>query len=474
MMEIPRLCRDLANSTIPDLSDTEISAIMDAKIEHRHTDQWVSVATFVLSTFNQGTVMATTLEKSVITCDMEGIIETYSSGAEVMFGYTSNETVGRLRVSFFSPGEIVLQNLSSWLGTAVKEGEYITDTNFIRKNGELFGARIRITPTFKAGKQVGFCGVTEELPSPVNVSIKGSTKMLRWLVITRAPFLTAAITPVVVGIAYSAGIAHAAINWVNALLAMCGVMMLHLASNVFNDYFDMMSGTDQANTKYFTQYSGGSRAIEMRLIDMKGTRSLALMLMLLAFAIGVYLSVVVGQGVLIIGIIGLICGYFYTAPPVRLVARRGLGELAISVAFGPLITYGMYYVITGQYSWEAFLFGIPAGLLTTNILVINQVPDVEGDAATGKNHLIVTFGKKSAVWIWGIAWLAATALTAWLAFSYSKPLLWVPVTVSVLYGMRVWLYMRKHILERTLVKANVNTIYLQIVVTVLMAIALAL
>lgn len=418
--------------------------------------------------------MATTLEKSVITCDLEGIIETYSSGAEVMFGYSPNETVGKLRVSVFSPGEIVLQNLSTWLGTAVKEGEYVTETNFIRKNGELFGARIRITPTFKAGQQIGFCGITEELPAPVDIAIKGSTKMLRWLVITRAPFLTAAITPVFVGIAFSAGVAHTAINWANALLAMFGVMMLHLASNVFNDYFDVMSGTDQANTKYFVQYSGGSRAIEMRLIDLKGTRAVAVSLMLLALAIGVYLSIVVGQGVLIIGIIGLICGFFYTAPPVRLVARRGLGELAISIAFGPLITMGMYYVITGLYSWEAFLFGIPAGLLTTNILVINQVPDIEGDAATGKNHLIVTFGKKSAVWIWGAVWLASTAFTGWLALGYNKPLLWIPVIASVVYGAWIWTYMRKHILERSLVKANVNTIYMQIVVTVLMAIALAL
>lgn len=418
--------------------------------------------------------MATALDKSVITCDMEGIIETFSDGAVRMFGYDKGETIGKLRVSIFSPGEIVLQNLGMWLSTAVKDGEYVGETVFIRKNGERFGARIRITPTYKNDVQIGYCGVTEEIGHDVDVPIRTGTKLLRWLVITRAPFLTAALTPAFVGAAYSGGVAGVDIHWWYASLAILGVALLHLASNVFNDYFDYKSGTDQANTQYFTQYSGGSRSIEMRLIDLKGTRNVALGLMLTAFAIGLYLTSMVGQGVLILGLLGLACGYFYTAPPLRLVARRGVGEIIIGLAFGPLITMGMHYVITGLYSWEAFLFGIPAGLLTTNILVINQVPDTPGDASTGKNHLIVTFGVKATPVIYGLFWAVSTAVSAWLAASYAKPLLWVPVALSTVYGAWIIMYMRKHLFDRTLVKANVHTIYLQIVVTVLFAIALAL
>ena len=79
---------------------------------------------------------------------MEGVIETFSDGAVAMFGYDRVETINKLRVSAFSPGQIVLQNLGIWLSTAVREGEWIGETNFVRKNGDLFGARIRITPTF--------------------------------------------------------------------------------------------------------------------------------------------------------------------------------------------------------------------------------------------------------------------------------------------------------------------------------------
>lgn len=416
--------------------------------------------------------MATTLDKSVITCDMEGVIDTFSDGAMEMFGYSRTEAVGRLRVSAFSPGQVVLQNLGTWLTTAVKDGEWVGETNFIRKNGELFGARIRITPTFKQGTQIGFCGVTEELESVVDIPIRTATKALSWLVITRAPFLTAALTPCFVGLAFAGGVMNVPINWMLATLAILGVALLHLASNVFNDYFDVKSGTDAANTKYFVQYSGGSRAIEMGLIDLRGTRNLALALTAFSAFIGVYLATQIGTGVLYIGLAGLALGYFYTAPPIRLVARKGLGELTIGLAFGPLITMGIYYVVTGAIDWSAFAIGIPAGLLTTNILLINQVPDAEGDAVTGKNHLVVTYGSPAAVLFYMLFLTAALGATIWLAMETAKPALYGVAAMGLVYGVWIVQYMRKHLHERTLVKANVQTIYLQIVFTVLFALAL--
>src|SRR3989304_8329331 len=106
--------------------------------------------------------MAKTLEKSVITCDMEGRIETFGDGSERMFGYSKEEIIGKKRVSLFSPGQVVLQHVPQWLATASIKGEYVGRTVFLRKNGQPFAAEIRITPTFKDGVQSGFCGVTEE------------------------------------------------------------------------------------------------------------------------------------------------------------------------------------------------------------------------------------------------------------------------------------------------------------------------
>ena len=65
------------------------------------------------------------MKKSTITCDMEGVILTMNDGAEQIFGYKKEELIGKKRVSIFSPGEIVLQNVAGWLDEAVKNGEYI-------------------------------------------------------------------------------------------------------------------------------------------------------------------------------------------------------------------------------------------------------------------------------------------------------------------------------------------------------------
>ena len=72
--------------------------------------------------------------KSVITCDMEGRVLTMNNDAESIFGYSKSEIIGKKRVSIFSPGEIVIQNVGNWLATADKFGEYVGQTYFLKKD----------------------------------------------------------------------------------------------------------------------------------------------------------------------------------------------------------------------------------------------------------------------------------------------------------------------------------------------------
>ena len=78
--------------------------------------------------------------KSVITCDMEGRIETFNDGAAALFGYPAEEIIGKKRVSLFSPGLVVLEHVENWLSSAVENGAHETDTVFIRKDGSRFAA----------------------------------------------------------------------------------------------------------------------------------------------------------------------------------------------------------------------------------------------------------------------------------------------------------------------------------------------
>ena len=71
--------------------------------------------------------------KSIITCDLDGKVETFSDGAEKLFGYTKNDVIGKKRVSDFSPGEVVLGHVVNWLDTAVEKGSWEGDTVFFRQ-----------------------------------------------------------------------------------------------------------------------------------------------------------------------------------------------------------------------------------------------------------------------------------------------------------------------------------------------------
>ena len=405
--------------------------------------------------------------KSVILCDMEGVIESFNEQAERIFGYQKEELIGKKRVSIFSPGEIVLQNVAIWLKEARDKGEYITKTKFVKKDGESFSAKIRITPTYANGKdagQTGYCGVTEVIDEEVEVPIKWTTKMIKGLAIMRLPFLSAVLVPAFVAgaFAYHYLGASADFPWLNFSLTCLGVALLHLASNVLNDYFDVKDGTDDANNAYFTQFTGGSRAIELGLIDLKGTKRLGYGLLIAAAMVGLYLTWQSNLNTLYIGLAGAFLGYFYTAPPFRLVARKGLGELTIALAFGSLVTLGTVNVLTESLNWMSFIIGMPMGLLTANILLINEFPDAASDATTGKNHLVVTFGKKASIGIYAGILLLAVASYVWIFFllGASNYLILITALYTLVFGLSILTHVRKHYETRELVKSNVNTIVL--------------
>lgn len=226
--------------------------------------------------------------KSTITCDMEGRLETFNAGAEEIFGYAASEVIGKARVSLFSPGLTVLQNVPTWLSIASSTGKFEGESVFIRKDGSRFPAKIRITPTKKGGVQIGYCGVTTPLPQSelarVEPKISLVTKLFSALVVTRAPFLSASIFPVLIAGAYVAQVGE--FSWPAFLLALVGAASVHIAANTWNDMYDWQSGADKINHDYFLPYSGGSRAIELGLITERGLMKIALGAIAVAFVCG--------------------------------------------------------------------------------------------------------------------------------------------------------------------------------------------
>lgn len=416
--------------------------------------------------------------KSVITCDLEGRIQTFGKDAEAIFGWRADEVIGLKRVSLFSPGLVVLGHVGRWLATAREKGELRTRTVFLRKGGEPFAADIKITPTFRHGEHIGYCGVTVPVDVPVESAmprISPATRALRWLVILRAPFLTATLVPVVAGIAWARSLVpHGAPFWPLVALVLTGACALHLAANLWNDHFDWTSGTDAANRDYFLPYSGGSRAVELGLITAPGLFRAGLVALLVAAAAGAALVALGRPHVLTFGLAGAFAAYFYTAPPLRLAARRGLGELAVGLAFGPGLVAGTVYALTGRFEWPALAVGLPFALLTAAILWINEIPDVEGDAATGKRNLVVVLGPRRA----RLGWLALiTGAYLALAAAVATGIL-PPAALAALASAPLAVYalvvLWRHYDDRTLIRANAATIRLHLAFGVLTAAALLL
>ena len=339
--------------------------------------------------------------KSVITCDLDGKIETYSEGAANLFGYTQEEVVGKMRVSDFSDGQVVLGHVIGWLDESVKKGKWEGETAFLKKDGSEFSARIKITPTKdKAGNHIGYCGVTTPLddktPDEVRPEIDLMTQIFTWVVIMRLPFLSATIMPILVGAAVAKFMGFP-VDWAWLGLTLLGGALLHVGTNTSNDYFDHLSGTDNLNYNYSNKgLNGGSRGIQMGLITPNGVRNLTIVIFALSVLVGIPLIQKAGMAVLWLGLIGFLSGLFYTAPPFRFSSRRGLGELLIGLNFGPLMVAGSTLIQTGQLLPEAFLAGIPLGFLIAAVVYINEFPDHDSDKATGKNTLIVVFGPEKA------------------------------------------------------------------------------
>jgi 1,4-dihydroxy-2-naphthoate polyprenyltransferase len=306
--------------------------------------------------------------KSVITCDLEGRIETFNANAEELFKYSKEEVIGHKRVSLFSPGLIVLGHVQNWLKIAREKGEYRSRTVFQRKDGSQFAAEIRITPTFSKGKHIGYCGITvpleDTLISAAMPKIPFMTRLFAWMVITRAPFLTATIIPIATGAAWISAQGNLAgpFPWLLFWLAILGGVAIHISANTFNDYFDWTSGTDKVNNSYFMPYSGGSRSIELGLISERKLLLVAWITLGIAAIAGLPFLILRGPALLIFAIAGAFSAYYYTAPPLRLAARKGLGELIVGLNFGPLMTAGTVFALTGQLSWMAFFIGLPIGL----------------------------------------------------------------------------------------------------------------
>jgi 1,4-dihydroxy-2-naphthoate octaprenyltransferase len=232
----------------------------------------------------------------------------------------------------------------------------------------------------------------------------------------RLPFLTGSLMPVILAAALS--FLHGAFHFWLFVVVMTGVGSLHLGGNLINDYYDD-PGSDRINL-HPTPFSGGSRVIQERLMDARTVWAMAMGFFVLGIGCGLWLALSGRPFVIIVGMMGLLAGYLYSAAPVSLMSR-GLGEMTIFLAFGPLITWGTYYVMTGLLTWQAFTLGIPLGFLITAVIWINQFPDYDADRGAGKLNWVIRLGRNRSRRIYSLLMLSPYAVVLYWVLGRKVP-----------------------------------------------------
>lgn len=222
-----------------------------------------------------------------------------------------------------------------------------------------------------------------------------------WVEAMRPRTLPAAVAPVVVGTALAWRDGH--LDGVAAAICLGFALLIQIGTNFANDYYDFVHGADTAHRV------GPTRAVAAGLVA-PATMRLAMWLVLgAAFALGASLIAWGGPWLLVVGVASVVCAIAYTGGPYPL-GYHGWGDVFVFVFFGLVAVGATYYVQAGVVSGDAILLAIPVGLLTANILVVNNYRDVATDRVAGKRTLVVRFGEGFARTQFGLSLLISLLL----------------------------------------------------------------
>ena len=287
--------------------------------------------------------------------------------------------------------------------------------------------------------------------------------------VARAPFLLLPVTLVAAG--SGAAVYDGAFSWFRTILALVGLVALHMAVNIFNEWSDMRTGIDLATER--TPFSGGSGTLPAGGMSLTGALAFGIVCSAIGLAVGLYFLSVVGSTMMPILVVGGVCVLAYT----DVLARLGVGELAAGLGLGGLPVAGTALVNTGHMDWAALAAGIPATFMTFNLLLLNEFPDETADRAGGRKNLVILLGRRPAAWIYAAAAVATPLsllvavllhvlpMTCLVAMAPSvlliKPLRWVfrdpadPVPIPALGTNVVWNLTTNSAMALALVVASV-------------------
>jgi 1,4-dihydroxy-2-naphthoate octaprenyltransferase len=205
-----------------------------------------------------------------------------------------------------------------------------------------------------------------------------------WMMAARLRTLPAAIAPVLVGTAL-AGDLHV-FHPLRFVAALVGAIFIQVGTNLSNDYSDARRGADADDRLGPVRVTAGG------LVPPDQVLVATYVSFGVAVAAGVYLVIVAGWELLVVGAASILAGVLYTGGP-RPYGYEGLGEVFVFLFFGIVAVAGSFFVQVKHLDWEAFALAVPVGLLASAILVVNNYRDIDSDRRANKRTLAVRLGR---------------------------------------------------------------------------------
>jgi 1,4-dihydroxy-2-naphthoate octaprenyltransferase len=271
-------------------------------------------------------------------------------------------------------------------------------------------------------------------------------------------------------ISVSVGGALAAIygdfSWFLYLVTLAGTILLHAATNLINDYYDVKSGVDtqEVATAQYRPHPLVEGKLEARHV-----RTAAYILYGLSTLIGIYLAATRGWELMWIGLIGAFASLTYTAPPLKY-KYSALGEISVFLMWGPLMVASSFFVQRQEFNIDAFWISLPFGVLVALVLLANNIRDIAHDRDKGVLTLAMVLGQHKGILLYGT--LVVVAYLGIILMSIVGPLnLW---SLIVLASLPLAIRLLKQMKEHVPADADARTAQLDTAFGVLLVVSLVL
>ena len=236
--------------------------------------------------------------------------------------------------------------------------------------------------------------------------------VLLWFRILRPQTLFASLCPVIVALLT---MNETVVSWTIAWVTIVCALGLQILSNLINDYYDFVRGTDKKGR------AGFKRALAEGEVSENQMRRACLVTLAICIISGLYLVANGGWVILAIGVTALLFAWLYTATSHSL-SYLGIADIFVFLYYGVIASSGTYFLQTGGFSWEVFFAGAVCGLISMCVLLINNLRDMDDDRLAGKRTLPVRFGKKAGEGLMLVVVLLMPVM-AYLAFGFNLPML---------------------------------------------------